>query len=83
MNTKWVLILLLVTFGNTRDVAAQVADLADVLPGDCWVYEVKDEITGDLKSTTTGLRRTDANATLASAIWRGAGCLRGRGQAGP
>jgi hypothetical protein len=53
MNTKWLLILLFVTLGNTRDVAAQVADLADVLPGDRWVYEVKDEITGDLKSTTT------------------------------
>src|SRR4030095_9791151 len=53
MSTKWLLIFLLVTFGNTRDVAAQVADLADVLPGDRWVYEVKDEITGDVKSTTT------------------------------
>src|SRR5262245_7232980 len=54
MRTKWLLIaLLLVTFGNTRDVVAQVGDLAGVLPGDRWVYEVKDEITGDLKRTTT------------------------------
>jgi DUF3108-like len=53
MSTKWLLIFLLVTFGNTRDVVAQVADLAGVLPGDRWVYEVKDEITGDLKRTTT------------------------------
>jgi hypothetical protein len=53
MNSKWLLILLLVAFGNARDVAAQVGDLAGVLPGDRWVYEVKDEITGDLKSTTT------------------------------
>jgi hypothetical protein len=53
MNAKWLLIFLLVTFGGTHDVAAQVGDLAGVLPGDRWVYEVKDEITGDLKSTTT------------------------------
>ena len=30
-----------------------MADLAGVLPGDRWVYEVMDEITGDLKLTTT------------------------------
>ena len=53
MSTKWLLIFLLVTFGSTHDVAAGVADLADVLPGDRWVYETKDEITGDVKSTTT------------------------------
>jgi hypothetical protein len=53
MSTKWLLIFLLVTFGSVRDVAAEVADLADVLPGDRWVYEIKDEITGDLKMTTT------------------------------
>ena len=53
MSSKWLLIVLLVTFGNTRNVAAQVGDLAGVLPGDRWVYEVKDEITGDLKRTTT------------------------------
>jgi hypothetical protein len=53
MSSKWLLIVLLVTFGNTRDVVAQVGDLAGVLPGDRWVYEVKDEITGDLKRTTT------------------------------
>ena len=53
MSTKWLLIFLLVMFGSTHDVAAQVGDLAGVLPGDRWVYEVKDEITGDVKSTTT------------------------------
>ena len=53
MSTKWLLIFLLATFANTRDVVAQVGDLAGVLPGDRWVYEVKDEITGDLKRTTT------------------------------
>jgi hypothetical protein len=30
-----------------------VADIAGVLPGDRWVYEVTDEITGDIKATTT------------------------------
>jgi hypothetical protein len=53
MSRKWLLIFLLVTFGTTRDIVAQVGDLAGVLPGDRWVYEVKDEITGDLKRTTT------------------------------
>jgi len=53
MRTKWLLIFLLVTFGNICEASAQVADLAGVLPGDRWVYEVKDEITGDLKRTFT------------------------------
>jgi hypothetical protein len=53
MSSKWLLIVLLVTFGDARNVVAQVGDLAGVLPGDRWVYEVKDEITGDLKRTTT------------------------------
>ena len=54
MRAKWLLmIFLLVTFADIRNVAAQVGDLAGVLPGDRWVYEVKDEITGDLKRTTT------------------------------
>ena len=53
MSSKWLLIVLLVTFGDTRNVVAQAGDLAGVLPGDRWVYEVKDEITGDLKRTTT------------------------------
>lgn len=52
MKSKW-LIFMLVTFGNLWEASAQVADIAAVLPGDRWVYEVKDEITGDLKSTTT------------------------------
>jgi len=53
MSSKWLLIVLLVTLGDTRNVVAQVGDLAGVLPGDRWVYEVKDEITGDLKRTMT------------------------------
>src|SRR5262245_23567047 len=53
MRTKWLLIFLLMTLGNFCDASAQLADLASVLPGDRWVYEVKDEITGDVKLTTT------------------------------
>jgi hypothetical protein len=53
MRTKSFLIFLLVTFGNFIEATAQVADIAGILPGDRWVYEVTDEITGDLKSTTT------------------------------
>src|SRR5438067_7991868 len=53
MRTKWLLTVVLVTFGNICEAPAQVADLAGVLPGDRWVYEVMDEITGDLKLTTT------------------------------
>jgi hypothetical protein len=30
-----------------------VADIAGVLPGDRWVYEVTDEVSGELKLTTT------------------------------
>ena len=53
MRTKWLLSVVLVTFGNICEAPAQMADLAGVLPGDRWVYEVMDEITGDLKLTTT------------------------------
>ena len=53
MRSKRLLIFLLATFGNFYAAAAQVADIAGVLPGDRWVYEVTDEITGDVKSTTT------------------------------
>jgi hypothetical protein len=53
MRTKWWLIFLLVTFGMFREAPAQVADIAGVLPGDRWTYEVQDEITGDVKATTT------------------------------
>lgn len=52
MKSKW-LIVLLVTLGNLCEASAQMADVAGVLPGDRWVYEVKDEVSGDLKSTTT------------------------------
>jgi hypothetical protein len=45
--------LLLATAGSVGQAPAQVADIAGVLPGDRWVYEVTDEMTGDVKSTTT------------------------------
>jgi len=32
MRTKWLLIFLLVTFGNVCDAPAQVADIAGILP---------------------------------------------------
>jgi hypothetical protein len=41
------------TFGSFCQVSAQMADIAGVLPGDRWVYEVTDEVTGDIKQTTT------------------------------
>jgi len=53
MGTKWLSIFLLMTLANFCEASAQVADVASVLPGDRWVYEVKDEITGDVKETTT------------------------------
>ena len=53
MRSKRLLIFLLATFANFYAAAAQVADIAGVLPGDRWVYEVTDEITGDVKLTTT------------------------------
>ncbi len=53
MRTKWLLIFLLMTFLNVCDTPAQVADIAGVLPGDRWVYEVTDEMTGDVKATRT------------------------------
>ena len=43
----------MVTFGTAYTASAQVADIAGVLPGDRWVYEITDEISGDLKLTTT------------------------------
>lgn len=53
MRTRRLLTVLLATFGGVFAASAQVADLAGVLPGDRWVYEVTDEVTGDVKSTTT------------------------------
>jgi hypothetical protein len=53
MKTSLLLIPLLGVLGNVDAVTAQVADIAGVLPGDRWVYEVTDEVTGDIKQTTT------------------------------
>jgi hypothetical protein len=53
MGTKWLLTCLLVTFGYICEAPAQVADIAGILPGDRWVYELTDEITGDVRATTT------------------------------
>jgi hypothetical protein len=53
MKTSWLLIVPLMAFGYICDAPAQVADIAGVLPGDRWVYEVTDEVTGDIKQTTT------------------------------
>jgi hypothetical protein len=53
MRINWLPIALLATLGAVSSALAQVADIAGVLPGDRWVYEVTDEVTGDLKGTTT------------------------------
>jgi hypothetical protein len=53
MRINWLFIAPLVMLGNVNGVTAQVADIAGVLPGDRWVYEVTDEVTGDIKQTTT------------------------------
>jgi hypothetical protein len=53
MRANPLFIVLLAMFGNFCEASAQVIDVAGVLPGDRWVYEVKDEITGDLKRTFT------------------------------
>lgn len=53
MRISWLPIALLATLAAVSSAPAQVADIAGVLPGDRWVYEVTDEVTGDLKGTTT------------------------------
>jgi ABC-type glycerol-3-phosphate transport system substrate-binding protein len=53
MRISWLPIVLLATLAAVSPAPAQVADIAGVLPGDRWVYEVTDEITGDIKATTT------------------------------
>jgi len=50
---RFLILFLLLMLGLAGQTSAQTADLAGVLPGDRWVYEVKDEITGDMKATTT------------------------------
>lgn len=53
MKTQWLFVVLAMVVGCFRPAEAQTADVAGVLPGDRWVYEISDEITGDLKQTTT------------------------------
>jgi len=52
MTIRW-LFIFLVTSGTVCTASAQVADIAGVLPGYRWVCELTDEISGDLKFTTT------------------------------
>ena len=52
MRIRWLFVFLM-TFGIVCAASAQVADIAGVLPGDRWVYEITDEVSGDLKLTTT------------------------------
>ena len=52
MRIGWLFVLAM-TLGAVCKASAQVADIAGVLPGDRWVYEVTDEISGDLKLTST------------------------------
>ena len=52
MRIRWLFVFLM-TFGIVCAASAQVADIAGVLPGDRWVYEVTDEVSGELKLTTT------------------------------
>ena len=53
MRTRWLLVFAVTYCITVCAASAQVADVAGVLPGDRWVYEVTDEISGDLKVTTT------------------------------
>jgi hypothetical protein len=48
-----VLFLTALMIGQASPTFAQSPDLAGVLPGDRWTYDVTDEITNDLKSTMT------------------------------
>jgi hypothetical protein len=53
LKTQWLFVVLAMVVGCFRPAEAQTADVAGVLAGDRWVYEISDEITGDLKQTTT------------------------------
>jgi hypothetical protein len=43
----------LILCASAQQAWAQTTDLAGVLPGDRWSYDITDEITGDLKQTTS------------------------------
>lgn len=53
MRTKPLLAALVVLFVGMCQALAQTPDLAGVLAGDRWLYDITDEITGDLKYTTS------------------------------
>lgn len=53
MRSKLLLIALLTMLGSSGATMAQMADLAGVLIGDRWSYEITDEVSGDLKHTMT------------------------------
>jgi hypothetical protein len=54
MRTKPLLLAALaVLLVGTCEAPAQTPDLGGVLPGDRWLYDITDEITGDLKYTTS------------------------------
>jgi hypothetical protein len=67
--------LTLVTFvgGISTQAYAQVADIAGVLVGDRWVYEITDEITGDIKETTTivvlDVSEKEINTSVCRYLW--------------
>src|SRR5262245_19130995 len=53
MRTEPLLAALVVLLVGTFAASAQTPDLGGVLAGDRWLYDITDEITGDLKYTTS------------------------------
>jgi hypothetical protein len=53
MRPKPLLAALAVLLAGLCEASAQTPDLAGVLAGDRWLYDITDEITGDLKYTTS------------------------------
>ena len=53
MRSSWLLTTLVIALASSSQVIAETPDLAGVLPGDRWTYDVTDEITSDLKNTLT------------------------------
>jgi hypothetical protein len=53
MRTQWFLLVLAIALGSASPGRSQTPDLAGVLPGDRWTYDVTDELTSDLKYTFT------------------------------
>ena len=53
VKVSWFLIWPVLLLGGLQQAGAQNADLAGVLRGDRWEYEVTDEITGDVTQATS------------------------------